>query len=128
MIHKSTFDSVTVTQVYEKLGLSYKTAAQLNGIIDTLPSPRPEFVHHQVEVAGEVFDFFARDIIECIRALFGDPEHAQYLAFAPERHYTDADRVNRVYHEMHTGKWWWSTQVSVSFRTTRSQTYDGTTG
>ncbi|KAG6372404.1 hypothetical protein JVT61DRAFT_7877 [Boletus reticuloceps] len=107
------FTSQIDWEVYKKLGLSYKTVAQLNGIIDTLPSPRPEFVHHQVEVAGKVFDFFSHDIIECIQALFGDPEHAQYLAFAPEHHYMDMDRENRVYHEMHTGKWWWSTQAEL---------------
>jgi hypothetical protein len=95
----------------------------LNGIIDALPSPRPEFVNHQVEVSGEIFDFFVRDIIECIQALIGDPEHVQYLAFVPECHYTDADKTNRVYHEMQSGKWWWSMQVSKSFRMTRSYTY-----
>lgn len=57
---------------------------------------------------------FARDIIECVRALYGDPEHAQYLCFVPEKHYADAGKTQRLYHDMHTGMWWWSTQVCFS--------------
>ncbi|KAF7373988.1 hypothetical protein MSAN_00611700 [Mycena sanguinolenta] len=33
------------------------------------------------------------------------------LVFAPERHYADADKTVRLYHDLHTGKWWWATQV-----------------
>ncbi len=62
-------------------------------------------------MAGEAFDIYFRDVVECIRALFGDPEYAPYLVFVPERHYADEDRTVRLYHDMHTGKWWWSTQV-----------------
>lgn len=50
--------------------------------------------------------------MECIRALYGDPQHAQYLCFAPEQHYADADKTERLYHDMNSGSWWWSTQVS----------------
>jgi len=28
-------------------------------------------------------------------------------------HYLDADQTIRLYHDMHTGKWWWETQVSA---------------
>ncbi len=62
-------------------------------------------------MAGEAFDMYFRDIIECIRALFSDPEFAPYLVFAPERHYADENKTERLYHDMNTGKWWWSTQV-----------------
>ena len=44
--------------------------------------------------------------------LFRDPDFAPYLIFAPERHCTDKDREERVYHNMYTGAWWWFTQVS----------------
>ncbi|THU81196.1 hypothetical protein K435DRAFT_571058, partial [Dendrothele bispora CBS 962.96] len=53
-----------------------------------------------------------RDIMECVRALYGSPDHSQYLCFMPERHYTDADKTRRLYHDIHTGRWWWDTQVS----------------
>lgn len=64
-------------------------------------------------VGGEAFDVYFRDILECIRALYGDPEFAPYLKFCPERHYADEDQTVRLFHDMHTGKWWWDTQVSI---------------
>ena len=94
------------------MGVSFKDSAELNKIIDNkLPSKRPIFTRHQVKVAGEKYNLFMRDIIQCIKALYGDPEHAQYLALSPERHYADANKTIRLYHEMQTGQWWWSTQV-----------------
>lgn len=88
---------------------------ELNKIIDDkIPSKRPAFKRYEAEVAGEAFEIYMRDVMECIKALYGDPEHAQYLCFAPEQHYADADKTQRLYHDMHTGQWWWSTQVIYS--------------
>lgn len=110
-----TTDLITF-QVFEALGLSYRNSAQLNKIIDTkLPAQRPSFTREEVVVAGEVFDLFKRPLLECIRALYGAPQHAQYLCVAPERHYSDADKTNCLYHDMYTGKWWWATQVRDCF-------------
>ncbi|KAF5388369.1 hypothetical protein D9615_000743 [Tricholomella constricta] len=104
-------DLLNIEGLVEALGLSYQTSNELNKIIDTkIPARRPAFKHFEANVAGEAFDIFARDILECIRALYGDPEHAQYLCIAPERHYADADKTLRLYHELNTGRWWWSTQ------------------
>lgn len=103
------------SQVAERLALSYKNSRELNKIIDEqLPSCRPSFQRHEIVVAGEAFEVFFRDVIECIRALFGDPEFAPLLLLAPERHYKDANHSERVYFDMNTGKWWWATQVSCS--------------
>ena len=103
-------------QICERLGLSYKNSAELNKIIDNqLPEHRPPFKRATVRLEGEVYDVFFRDVIKCVKALFGDAEFAQYLVFTPERHYTDATRTVRLYHEIHTGKWWWATQVRTQF-------------
>ncbi|KAJ8496749.1 hypothetical protein ONZ45_g12346 [Pleurotus djamor] len=111
-------DLLKIAGVSEKLGLSYRNSQELNSIIDnSIPSQRPQFTHREVTIAGESFDIFSRDIIKCIRALYSDPEHAPYLCFSPKRHYTDADQTERLYHDMHTGKWWWDTQVAVEART-----------
>ncbi|KAJ7790294.1 hypothetical protein B0H14DRAFT_2293361, partial [Mycena olivaceomarginata] len=59
----------------------------------------------------EVFDLYSCNILECVRALFGDTDFAPYLFVVPERHYADKDQTIRLYHNMHTAKWWWSTQV-----------------
>lgn len=78
----------------------------------TLPG-RPCFERHEIMVGEEVCEVFFRDVIACIRALFGDPDFAMYLVLVPEKHYTDDRKTVRMYHDMHTGKWWWSTQVKL---------------
>ncbi|KAG1729302.1 hypothetical protein EDD22DRAFT_982670 [Suillus occidentalis] len=83
---------------------------ELNKIIDNELPGRPKFKRDQIVVANEAFDVYYRDIIECIKALFSDPNFADFLVFAPERHYADKDETIRLYHEMHTGKWWWNSQ------------------
>ncbi|KAH7877289.1 uncharacterized protein C8R40DRAFT_1040909 [Lentinula edodes] len=104
--------------VCKALGLSYRSSAEINNIIDTQIPPRhPSFKHGEVVIAGEAFDFYKRDILECIRALYGSPEHARYLCVAPERHYSDADKTSRLYHDLHTGKWWWATQTALEAET-----------
>jgi len=108
---------VTPLQVVHNLGLSFSSAEELNRIIDKkLPSGLPQFVREEVEIAGQKYEFYHRDIIQCIRALYGNPELAQFLAHAPEKHYTSSDKKTRIYSEMHTGKWWWNLQVGFIFR------------
>jgi hypothetical protein len=99
--------------VVEKLGLSFKNSSQLNKIIDKKLPGRPAFKRHEIMVGSEVCEVYFRDIIACIRALFGDSDFAPYLVFSPEKHYTSDSRAVRLYHDMHTGKWWWSTQVRM---------------
>ncbi|KAG2088158.1 uncharacterized protein F5147DRAFT_781078 [Suillus discolor] len=101
---------VSIEGLSEKIGLSFKNTWELNKIIDDELPGRPKFKHDQIVVANEAFDVYYRDIIECIKALFSDPSFADFLVFAPERHYADEDETIRLYHEMHTGKWWWNSQ------------------
>ncbi|KAG1758014.1 hypothetical protein EDB19DRAFT_1936644 [Suillus lakei] len=63
-----------------------------------------------IVIANEAFDVYYHDIIECITALFWDPNFADFLKFAPEHHYADEDETVHLYHKMNTGKWWWNTQ------------------
>ncbi|KAJ7254453.1 hypothetical protein C8J57DRAFT_1076155 [Mycena rebaudengoi] len=110
-------DLLSIDGVFESLGLSYKNSRELNEIIDNaLPSGRPAFTQQEVVIGGEAFDVYFRPILECVKALYGDPEFAQDLIFAPERHYADADKTIRVYHDMHTSVWWWKTQASLHKR------------
>lgn len=65
---------------------------------------------------GEAYDVYYRDILECVRALYGDPEFVPYLVYAPEHHFLEGEEPahkRRVYHDMYTGDWWWQVQVSV---------------
>ncbi|KII85168.1 hypothetical protein PLICRDRAFT_116589 [Plicaturopsis crispa FD-325 SS-3] len=101
---------LNIDGVGEKLGLSFRTSRELNKIIDDEIPGRPRFHREEVVVAGEAFDVYFRDVLECIKSLYGDPEFAPILAFKPERHYSDEDQTVRLFHEMNTGKWWWKTQ------------------
>lgn len=104
--------NISQFQVSERLGLSFKNSKELNNIIDNNLPGCPRFERHEVLVGNEVCEVYFRDVIACIKALFGDPDFAPYLVFAPEKHYVDESKTMRMYHDMHTGKWWWSTQVS----------------
>ncbi|KAI9453908.1 hypothetical protein BJY52DRAFT_1189255 [Lactarius psammicola] len=86
---------------------------ELNRIIDNEMPARPRFRCEEVEIGGENFEFYFREVVPCLRTLFGDPEFAKRLVFAPECHYQDSDHTVRVFSEMHTGKWWWSVQQSL---------------
>ncbi|KAF8998031.1 hypothetical protein BDQ17DRAFT_1391788 [Cyathus striatus] len=99
--------------VVERLGLSFKNANELNKIIDEHLPGRPPFVRREVMVGGEVCEVYFRDILACVKALFRNPEFAPYLVFAPEKHYTDETKTIQSYHDMHTGKWWWTLQTSL---------------
>lgn len=98
--------------------MSFKNSAELNKIIDTkLPIARPAFRCQEVVVAGEAFDLYSCDIIECIEALWADPDFCNELLLQPERHFKDADMTQHVYYEMNTGKWWWDSQVNPIYLT-----------
>ncbi|KIJ13120.1 hypothetical protein PAXINDRAFT_136381 [Paxillus involutus ATCC 200175] len=107
-------DLLQIPGFCEALSLSFKNARELNHIIDKkIPAQRPRFHRTEVVVAGEAFDLYFRDILECIRALFSDPEFAPHLVFRPERHYADEDQTMRLYHDLYTGRWWWDTQKKL---------------
>ncbi|KAH7903443.1 hypothetical protein BJ138DRAFT_974905, partial [Hygrophoropsis aurantiaca] len=81
-------DLLAIDGLTDALGLSYKNSQELNAIIDKeIPARRPRFQRKEVVVCGEAFDVYFRDIIECVKALYGDPEFSEYLVFLPERHY-----------------------------------------
>ena len=76
-----------------------------------IPSRRPAFRRKEITVGDKQIEFFFRDTMACIRALFAAPEFASHLILQPEQQFADEQRTLRVYHDMHTGDWWWNTQV-----------------
>ncbi|KAL1711487.1 hypothetical protein EV715DRAFT_278453 [Schizophyllum commune] len=102
--------------VVEKLELPFRNSAELNRLIDDDLPGRPAFTRKQIELDGEVYDLYFRDILECVKALIGDLDFCPVLQFVPEKHYTDSSRSQRLYHDMHTGRWWWDTQKQVEAR------------
>ncbi|KAH9010418.1 hypothetical protein EDB84DRAFT_1590846 [Lactarius hengduanensis] len=103
----------SIEGVAKKLGLSFKNMRELDRIIDKKLPGHPLFQRHEVMAGSKVCKVYYRDVIECIKSLFGDPNFALYLHFAPEKHYTNDTEDTQMYHDMHTGKWWWSTQVAL---------------
>lgn len=89
---------------------------ELNLIIDrNICGSRPSFKAYDITVGNEVVTLHARDILDCVEALYGDPDFAPFLIFKPERHYhvSAGHAKTRVYHDMHTGDWWWEVQVCI---------------
>ncbi|KAF8063166.1 hypothetical protein FPV67DRAFT_1421162, partial [Lyophyllum atratum] len=106
-------DLLKIEGFKDRLGISFKDAPELNKIIDEKLPSRPRFTRKEIVIAGEAYDVYFRDIIACIKALYGDPQFTQLLVFTPERHYSGEDMGIRLFHDMHTGKWWWETQRNV---------------
>ena len=102
-------------EVIERLGISFKNASELNKIIDESLPGQPRFEYREIMLGGEVCEVFLCDVLGCMHALFGDPDFAPYLVFAPEKHFSDSMKTTHMYHDMHTGHWWWETQVSQLF-------------
>jgi hypothetical protein len=102
-------------KVVDKLGLSYNLTKQLNDIIDNVLPGRPPFECCNLVIGGETLELYFRDILACIRSIYSDPELAQDLVVAPEHHYADHERTDRIYSEIHTGDWWWAVQVHRLF-------------
>ena len=104
--------SLILLKLVEKLRLSFKNSQVLNMIIDNhLSSGHPRFICREINIVGEIFEVFYCDVIQCIHALYGNPEFAGILVFTPECHYADPDHTIQVYFDMHTRRWWWETQV-----------------
>ena len=79
--------ALTSVQVCERLGLSYQNSRELNNIIDATLPEIPKFERQTVVIGGEGFKMYSRNVIDCIRHLFGDPEFVPHLHLAPERHF-----------------------------------------
>ncbi|THU86756.1 hypothetical protein K435DRAFT_683009 [Dendrothele bispora CBS 962.96] len=110
-------DLLSIDGVSDRLGLSYKNSQELNAIINKhIPPPCPSFVRQEVVVQGQSVEFYSRDILECLKSLWANPDFATQLIVEPERHYVDEDKTIRAYHDMHTGKWWWNKQVHEELR------------
>ncbi|THU97914.1 hypothetical protein K435DRAFT_886886 [Dendrothele bispora CBS 962.96] len=104
---------LSIPNLVEKLDLSFKSANELNKIINTSLPARPTFKVESVVVHGEAFEVYFRDIVECVKTLYSEPDFAPYMKYAPERHYTDEQCQCRMFHDRHTGEWWWSRQRAL---------------
>ncbi|KAI0069916.1 hypothetical protein K474DRAFT_1609646 [Panus rudis PR-1116 ss-1] len=110
---------LSIDRFVDSLGLSYRNTRELNAIIDKdIPAFRPRFECREVtlEDEGVTVELYLRDIMQCIRALYGDPKFAPHLIVKPEQHFLDEDQTDHVWHDMHTGDWWWMMQMILEDR------------
>ncbi|KAM6492691.1 hypothetical protein JOM56_012415 [Amanita muscaria] len=108
---------LAIDGLVERLGLSFKSVRDINTLIDTKLPGRPTFHHQRITVSGETVSLYSRDIIECISTLYGDPKFVHHLINRPERQYKkEGDHRTRVFHDMHTGDWWWEMQNVLEAR------------
>jgi hypothetical protein len=100
-----------VVKLVDRLELSYKTANELNDLIDNELHGHTLFECKELVIGNECLEFHCHDILSCIRGLFSDPAFACDLIFSPEQLYTNRERTERVYNKVNTGNWWWAVQV-----------------
>ncbi|KAJ7184817.1 Zn-finger domain-containing protein [Mycena filopes] len=64
------------------------------------------------EMMTEDLELWKRDPVECIKELMGNPAFHDYMAYVPERVYSNEDgrESSRIYDEMWTAEWWWELQ------------------
>ncbi|KAL1750346.1 hypothetical protein FB107DRAFT_252199 [Schizophyllum commune] len=104
---------LALPQLVDKLDLPYHTTAHVNSMVmrslDAHDSNAETWSWQDrgLTCTSETFS---------IRALVSDIDLCPLLVFCPERHYTDDKKATRLYHDMNTGEWWWSTQDELEAR------------
>ncbi|KZV59797.1 hypothetical protein PENSPDRAFT_594870 [Peniophora sp. CONT] len=96
----------------DTLGIQFRSNRDLNRLVDkTLPA-RPEFILRKKKIGGEKHVFYMRDSLKVLQELYGRPDFAKDMVFAPEKHYVLVDEVDeeRAISDMHTARWWWNMQ------------------
>ena len=99
----------------EKLGLSYNNSRSLHQVLDNIPDQAGTWQTQYLtfkDHPNQTFIIRHRNIIQSIASLWGDPEHAKHLVYAPRKIFTDSHKTNHIFSEMWTGKWWHAIQVS----------------
>ncbi|EIW78604.1 hypothetical protein CONPUDRAFT_91955 [Coniophora puteana RWD-64-598 SS2] len=106
--------------VRQRLGTSYHSAYTLFKKVDALPHSADWHLKN-IEVSGNVagkdgkpmkenLELWFRNPVDCIRDLFGNPQFAESMVYAPEQVFDDDNGKMQQYEEMWTGDWWWETQ------------------
>ncbi|KAF8220402.1 hypothetical protein L208DRAFT_1333887, partial [Tricholoma matsutake] len=113
---QNAFDQLLkIPGVMEKLGLSYHNSRSLHQVLDNIPERAGTWQTRYLtfkDHPNQTFIIQHRNIIQSIASLWGVPEHAKYLLYAPRKIFTNSNKTNCIFSEMCTGKWWHAIQVS----------------
>ncbi|KIY64660.1 hypothetical protein CYLTODRAFT_327225, partial [Cylindrobasidium torrendii FP15055 ss-10] len=107
--HSSFNRLLNIEGVREKLGVSYANTAGLHRQLNSIPLRAGKWhVKHLTfpDREDEPFTLRHRDILEAVRALWGDTRLADRIVYKPSRIFTDRDKTNRIVNEMWTAEWW----------------------
>jgi hypothetical protein len=105
---------IDMSQVVEKLGLSFHNVRALHQKIDDMPDRAGSWQKKSLsfrDLPGEDFTVWHRDPIEAIKGLWKDPNLSPHMAFTPSKVYMDSTKSEHIYSEMWTGQWWHVLQV-----------------
>ncbi|KAI0037886.1 hypothetical protein FA95DRAFT_1506366, partial [Auriscalpium vulgare] len=99
-----------------RLAVSFRTAKQLRGKVELLPSG-PRWKSKEVALPGfptkSPMKLFYRDSLECLEGLFRNPLFDGHMDYRPKQVYTAAERAVRVFSEWMTGDVAWKMQNHV---------------
>ncbi|KZV61414.1 hypothetical protein PENSPDRAFT_693426 [Peniophora sp. CONT] len=98
--------------VADSLGVQFRSNTELNKIFDKCLPPRSEFFRRTKKVAGEKHVLYMRDSLSVLREIYGRPDFAKDMIYAPEKHYVQqvGGIEERSISDMHTARWWWNMQ------------------
>lgn len=108
--HYSTFkDSRTHLKCIDALpfGLAHWKAIDI-----TYPS---DIMDSQGKPVIEALELWARDPVECVAELIGNPSFKHAINYAPVKvfEHNDTGEQEQVFGEMNSAEWWWRVQVSL---------------
>ena len=104
-----------ITQVKEKLGLSFNNIRGLHQVIDEeIPERAGQWKTDILEFSDLPdlsYVIRYRDPLEAIRSLWKDLGLSPHLVYRASKVWTDKNRKCRIYNELWTGQWWHAVQV-----------------
>ncbi|KIY61666.1 hypothetical protein CYLTODRAFT_495138 [Cylindrobasidium torrendii FP15055 ss-10] len=113
-IAHSAFDRLLqIDGVKEKLGLSFKNTAGVHRTLEDVPRRAGKWHIKHLTFPDREDDPFIlrhRDILEAVKALWGDPKFAGRIVYRPSKVFTDRGKKHRIVNEMWTAEWWWQVQ------------------
>ncbi|KAG2123438.1 hypothetical protein DEU56DRAFT_745404 [Suillus clintonianus] len=108
-------DSFLSLEMIKDLPLSFRSAKELRGRAETLPSgPRwKSQVIPTLHPTKSPVILYWRDPIECIASIFNHPLFHGHIDLTPRKVYTTAEKLCRVYTEWMTGNDAWDMQSAI---------------
>ncbi|EGO05017.1 hypothetical protein SERLA73DRAFT_44354, partial [Serpula lacrymans var. lacrymans S7.3] len=97
-----------------RLGLSYHNIKGLHKIVDSGILSRADWTSKTIAFPDAPDDkhlIHYRDILSAICSLLGNPAHAKHIVYKPKKIFSNAQKENRIYNKMWTGKRWHAIQV-----------------